>query len=244
MNTTAYSSVITAQSAQTTSPYFRKTALIAGVIYLLTFVSIPTLSLYAPIHMSNYVISDGPDTKAIIGAILELIVGLAGIATAVVLYPVLKKQNESGALGLVASRVLEAAMIFGGVAFLLTIVSLRQGGVGNEAVITGQALVTMYDRIFLIGQSLMPAVNDLLLGFLFYHSRLIPRALALIGIIGSFLLVSGDVAIMFGVLEQRAPSTALAAVPVAIFEFALGIWLVVKGFRNPNKTSSASQVLF
>jgi hypothetical protein len=235
MNTTAFSSVITAQRAQTTSPYFRKTALIAGAIYLLTFVSIPTLSLYAPIHMSNYVISDGPDTKVVIGAILELIVGLAGIATAVVLYPVLKKQNESGALGLVASRVLEAAMIFGGVAFLLTIVSLRQGGVGNEAVITGQALVTMYDRIFLIGQSLMPAVNDLLLGFLFYHSRLIPRALALIGIIGSFLLVSGDVAIMFGVLEQRAPSTALAAVPVAIFELALGIWLVVKGFRNPEK---------
>jgi hypothetical protein len=235
MDTTAYASVIPAQGEQTTSPYFRKTALIAGVIYLLTFVSIPTLWLYAPIHISNYIISDGPDTKVIIGAILELIVGLAGIATAVVLYPVLKKQNVSGALGLVASRVLEAAMIFGGVAFLLTIVSLRQGGVGSDAVITGQALVTMYDRIFLIGQSLMPAVNDLLLGFLFYHSRLIPRALALIGIIGSFILVSGDIAIMFGVLEQRAPSTALAAVPVAVFEFTLGIWLVVKGFRNPSK---------
>ena len=78
----------------------------------------------------------------------------------------------------------------------------------------------------------MPAVNDLLLGFLFYHSRLVPRALALIGIAGSFILVSADMAIMFGVLQQRAPSTALSAVPVAVFEFTLGIWLIVKGFSS------------
>jgi hypothetical protein len=231
MNTTTYSPVITVHGGQAPSPYFRRTALIAGVIYLLTFISIPTLSLYTPIHNMNYIISDGPDTQVIIGAILELIVGLAGIATAVVLYPVLKRQSESGALGLIASRVLEAATIFGGVAFLLTIVTLRQRGVSSDAVITGQALVIMYDRIFLIGQSLMPAVNDLLLGFIFYQSRLVPRALALIAIVGSLMLISADIAIMFGVLEQRAPSTALAAVPVAVFEFTLGIWLVVKGFK-------------
>lgn len=234
MNTTTLSPVIPAHAEQS-SAYFRKTAFIAGAIYLLTFVSIPTLSLYGPIHVSTYIVSGGPDTKVIIGAILELIVGLAGIATAVVLYPVLKRQNESGALGLVAARVLEAATIFAGVAFLLTIVSLRQGGVGSDAVITGKALVTLYDRIFLVGQSLMPAVDDLILGLLLFHSRLVPRALALIGIVGAFVLVSGDIAVMFGVLEQRAPSTALAAVPVALFEFTLGIWLLVKGFRNPAK---------
>src|SRR5579884_1140350 len=97
----------------------RKTALVAGVLYLLTFVSIPTLFLYGPVKGANYILGPGPDTAAIIGGVLEIIVALAGISTAVVLFPVLKKQNEGAALGLVASRILEASTIFVGVAFIL-----------------------------------------------------------------------------------------------------------------------------
>ena len=87
----------------------RKTALVAGVLYLLTFVSIPTLAIYGPVKSANYILGPGPDTSAIIGGILEIIVALAGIGTAVVLFPVLKQQNEVLALGLVTARVLEAA---------------------------------------------------------------------------------------------------------------------------------------
>jgi hypothetical protein len=210
----------------------RQIAMAAGILYLLTFVSIPTLSLYSSIHNPNYIISSGPDTAVFIGGILEIIVALAGIGTAVVLYPMLKKQNEGLALGLVGSRILEASTIFVGVAFLLAIVTLRRSGVGADALITGHALVTLYDRIFLIGQSFMPAINDLLLGFLLYQSRLVPRVLSLIGLFGGFLLIAGDIAVLFGLIEQHAPSTALAAVPVAIFEFSLGIWLVAKGFNT------------
>src|SRR5207247_1990944 len=173
----------------------RKTALAAGVLYLLTFVSIPTLALYGAIRDPNYIIGSGPDTSVLIGAVLEIIVALAGIGTAVALYPVLKKQNEGVALGFVGSRVLEASTIFAGVAFLLTIVSLRQDGAGADTLVTGHALVTMYDRKFLIGQSFMPAVNDLLLGFLLYRSRLVPRVLPLIGIVGAAPLVTGDIAV-------------------------------------------------
>lgn len=214
-----------------TSP--RKIAMAAGVLYLLTFVSIPTLSLYSSIHDPSYIISTGPDTAVFIGGILEIIVALAGIGTAVVLYPLLKKQNEGLALGLVGSRILEAGTIFTGVAFLLSIVTLRQAGAGADSLVTGHALVTLYDRIFLIGQSFMPAVNDLLLGYLLYKSRLVPRALSLIGLVGSPLLVTGDIAVLFGLIGQRDPSTALFAVPVALFEFSLGLWLVIKGF-NPS----------
>src|SRR5262245_46096153 len=106
----------------------RKTALVAGVLYLLTFVSIPTLALYGAIHDPNYIIGPGPDAAVLLGAVLEIIVALAGIGTAVALFPVLKMQNEGAALGLVGSRTLEASTIFVGVAFLLTIVSLRQTG--------------------------------------------------------------------------------------------------------------------
>lgn len=210
----------------------RKIAMAAGVLYLLTFVSIPTLSLYSSIHDPNYIIGPGPDTAVIIGGILEIIVALAGIGTAIVLYPILKKQNESFALGLVAARILESSTIFVGVAFILSLVTLRQSGCGADALITSHTLITLYDRIFLLGQSFMPAVCDLLLGYLLYKSRLVPKALALIGIVGAPLLVAGYIAIMFGLIDRIAPLTALSAVPVALFEFSLGIWLVVKGF-NP-----------
>src|SRR5437588_9042088 len=186
----------------------RKTALVAGVLYLITFVSIPSLFLYGPVHGANYVTGAGPDTAAIIGAILEIIVALAGIGTAVVLFPVLKRQNEAAALGLVGSRVLEAATIFVGVVFLLSIVSLRQAGAGAGALVTSHALATLYDRIFLQGQSFMPAVNDLLLGFLLYQSRLVPRGLSLIGIVGAPLLLASYLAVMFGLIGQHAaPAT-------------------------------------
>ena len=158
---------------------------------------------------------------------------LADIGTAVALYPILKKQNEVLALGLVGSRILEASTIFAGVAFLLSVVTLRQSGTGADALITSHALVSLYDRIFLIGQSFMPAVNDLLLGFLLYKSRLVPRALSLIGLIGAPLLICGDIAILFGLIERISPLAALSAVPVALFEFSIGAWLVVKGF-NPS----------
>lgn len=219
-------------SVVTRTSSHRKISLAAGVLYLLTFVSIPTLILYGPVKSANFIIGAGPDTGAIVGGILEIIVALAGIGTAVVLFPMLRKQNEGVALGLVSSRVLEAGTIFIGVAFILSIVSLRQAGAGVNALVISQTLVTLYDSIFLLGQSFMPAVNDLLLGFLLYRSRLVPRALSLIGIVGAFPLVAAYIAILFGLIGQHAPSTGLAALPVALFEFSLGVWLVVKGF-NP-----------
>jgi uncharacterized protein DUF4386 len=209
----------------------RKIALAAGVLYLLTFVSIPTLALYGPARGANYILGAGPDTFIIIGGILEIIVALAGIGTAVALYPVLKKQNESFALGLVAARILESSTIFVGVAFILSIVSLRQAGAGADALVTSNALVSLYDRIFLLGPSFMPAVCDLLLGILLYKSRLVPRALSVIGIVGAPILVVGYLAVLFGLIGRLAPLAGLSALPVALFEFSLGVWLVVKGFN-------------
>jgi hypothetical protein len=208
----------------------RKTSLIAGVLYLLTFVSIPTLALYDEVKSANFLIGTESDTSAIIGGILEIIVALAGISTAVVLFPVLKKQNETMALGLVAARILEAGTIFVGVAFILAIVTLRQESAGANALVTSHALVTLYHRIFLLGQSFMPAVCDLLLGFLLYKSRLVPRVIAVIGIIGAPILVVGYLLVMFGFAGRLDLLPALSAVPVALFEFSLGIWLIVKGF--------------
>jgi Domain of unknown function (DUF4386) len=207
----------------------RRVSLTAGILYLLTFVSLPTLALYHSVKGANYVV--------IVGGLLEIIVALAGIGTAVVLFAVLKKQNEVLALGLVASRTLEAATIFVGVAFLLSIVTLRKAGVGSGGLVTGHALVALYDRIFLLGQSFMPAINDALLGFMLYQSRLVPRALSRIGLIGSPILIIGYLLVLFGAIGQHSALAGLFALPVALFEFALGVWLVVKGF-NPEAVAA------
>lgn len=213
-------------------PTHRKISLTAGILYLLTFVSIPTLALYSSVKGADYIIGSGSDTAALLGGFLELIVALAGIGTAVVLFAILKKQNETLAIGLIASRILEASSIFIGVAVILTIVSLKQSGVGSDALVISQALANLYDRIFLVSQSLLPGVNDLLLGFLLYQSRLVPRALSLIGIIGGPILIAGFIAVLFGLIEIDSSLKGLSAVGVALFELSLGVWLVVKGFNS------------
>lgn len=208
----------------------RKTSLTAGILYLLTFISIPTLSLYHEIHQPNFILSSAPASDVVLGGILELLMALACIGTALVFYPVLKKQNESLALGFVAARILEATLIFAGVASLLTVLSLRS--LGSESQVLARGLVMLYDRLFLISQSFIPAVNGLLLGTLLYQTRLVPRILPIIGIIGAFTLVAGDVAVLYGLFDQRAPIAGLSAVPIALWEFSLGLYLTFKGFKE------------
>jgi Domain of unknown function (DUF4386) len=208
----------------------RQTSLIAGILYLLTFISIPTLSLYREIHQPNFISSSAPSSDVVLGGILELLMALACIGTALAFYPVLKKQNEMLALGFVAARILEATLIFAGVASLLTVLNLRS--LGAEAQVLSRGLVMLYDRLFLISQSFIPAVNALLLGTLLYQTRLVPRILPVIGIIGAFTLVAGDVAVLYGVYDQRAPIAGLSAIPIALWEFSLGIYLTFKGFKE------------
>ena len=224
----------TAQRIPMTST--RKTALVAGVFYLITFVSIPTLALYRPVlNHQDWVISSGFHTGVLAGGFLEVIVALAGIGTAVTLYPVLKRQNEGVALGFVAARVVEAVMIFTGVVSLLSLVTLRQdlgGATGaNTAslIATGASHVAIYKWTFLLSQSLMPGINALLLGSLMYRSRLVPRIIPAIGLIGAPFLICTVIATLFGGMKLGSPE--LAAVPVGAWELSLGVWLLVKGFR-------------
>jgi hypothetical protein len=220
----------------------RKTALVAGVFYLLSFVSIPTLSLYAPIRDASYIVGPNPGTGVIWGGVLEMIVALAGIGTAVALYPVVKKQNQSLALGFVGTRVLEAATIISGVVIVMTIVSLGQAGAGPDALVTGNALIAMHNWTFLLGQGFIPAVNALLLGSLLYQSRLVPRILPLVGFIGAPLLVTSVIATLFGFWTQVSTQSALLTIPIGLWEFSLGVYLIVKGFK-PSPITAAMAAL-
>ena len=225
--------------ARSTTDPMRRTARIAGVLYLLTFVSIPTLVLYNPVRdHADFILGAGSDTGVLIGALSEVVVGIAGIGTAVVLYPVTKRQNETAALGFLAARVVETCLIFVSVVSLLTIVTLRDDVAGTPGAdnasltTTGHTLLAVYDRAFLLSQSLMPVFCDLLLGYLLYRSRLVPRILPMVAFVGAPLLLASDLAIFFGLYDRVAPIAGLAALPVAAFELSLGVWLIVKGFNS------------
>jgi hypothetical protein len=217
----------------------RKTALVAGIFYLITFISIPTLALYGPVkNHRDWILSSGTHTGVLVGCLLEVIVALAGIGTAVTLYPVVKRQNEGVALGFVTSRLLEAAMIFTGVLSLLSLVTLRHdlaGAAGANAaalVTTGVSHVAVYNWTMLLGQTLMPCINALLLGSLMYRSRLVPRIIPIVGLIGAPLLLAAVIAALFsGSTGHVSAFQAIATLPVAAWEFSLGVWLVVKGFK-------------
>ncbi len=241
MNTKVYGSNAIADVPQITGTRSRKLSLAAGVLYVLTFVAIPAFALYAPARNPNYIIGPGPDNGIIFGGILEIIVALAGIGTAVALYPVVKRQGEAYALGFVGARTLEAATIFAGVVCLMTMVTLRQSGAGAEGLVMGRALLAMYDW-FHLGQGLIPAINAVLLGSLLYRARLVPRILPTLGFIAAPLLVANTIILMFGITGPALTLTTLGVIPIAVWEFSLGVWLVVKGFYATPLTAAFDQM--
>jgi hypothetical protein len=215
----------------------RRTSLAAGILYLITFVSIPTLFLYNPVRdNADFVLGVGSDTAVLWGALSEVVVALAGVGTAVVLFRVARRQSETAALGFVASRILEAAGILVGVVSLLSLVSLRDvAGTASadpaSLVTTGHSLLATYDNAFLLSQSLMPVFNALCLGYVMYRSGLVPRILPIMGLVGAPLLLTSDILIFLGVIDRVSPFAAVAFIPIAVWELSLGIYLTVKGFK-------------
>jgi len=229
--------VSTREATRPAPDLMRRTSLAAGLLYLTTFVSIPTLIIYQDVRTDpEFVLGVGSDAGVRLVALSEVVVALAGIGTAVVLYRVARRQSQSAALGFVASRVVEGSLIIVGVVSVLTMLTLRQDVAGTSGVdpgslvIAGHTLAGVYDWTFLLSQSLMPVFNALCLGTVLYRSGLVPRILPTLGLIGAPLLLAADIAIFFGLAERTGP-IALAALPIAAWEFSLGVYLTVKGFR-------------
>lgn len=210
----------------------RKYSLAGGIFYLLTFVSIPTLGLYRSVRGPNFVAGPGPDNPVILGVLLEMIVALANIGTACALYPVVKRVGQARAVGFVASRTLEAATMYLGIISLMSIVTLRQAGSGNAALATGQGLAAQYQYTFFFAQSFIPAINGVLLGSLMYQSRLVPRWLPVLAFIGAPLLVTLWFSVLLGVITPVSPVAAVLTLPIAVWEFSLGVYLTFWGFRD------------
>jgi len=214
----------------------RRTAVVAGVLYLVTHVtSIGGLALYGPVlSKSGYIVGSVTDTRMLLGAFLEVILALAIVGTAVALYPVVKRQNEGVALGYMGLRTLEAGIIAVGVVPLLAVVTLRQhltGTAGTDVVSLGNALVAFHNWTFLLGPSYVCGTNTVLIAYLMYRSGLVPRFIPVLGLIGGPLVFASGAAQMFGLYEQVSVWAAIAALPIFAWEVSLALYLILKGFR-------------
>jgi hypothetical protein len=219
----------------------RRTALVAGLLFIGTFVfSIPAVVLYGPIlNDAGYVVGAGADTAIHLGAFLEILTAIANIGTAVVLFPVVRQASEGLALGYVASRTLESTIIVVGVVSLLAVVTLRQdfaGATGADAALyitAGKSLVALHDRTFLLGPAFCAGFgNGILLGYLMYRSKLVPRPWAILGMTAGCIAFASATAVLFGVYRQVSSVSLLFTVPEIVWELFLAIYLTFHGFRS------------
>jgi hypothetical protein len=216
----------------------RRTATIAGWLMIITFItSIPAaLVLYKPIlDHANYIVGGGADTRIALGAFLEMLLIVANIGTAVVLYPILKRQNEGLALGYVTARLVESGFIAVGILSVMAVVTLRQDAAGADSaslITAGKSLVAVHDWTFRLGPGWVVGIgNGLILGYLMYRSGLVPRRMAMLGLIGGPLILISGTAVLLGVIDAGSSAQAIATIPEFFWELSFGIYLVVKGFR-------------
>ena len=228
----------------------QKIARVTGVLFVITFIASipPVLFLYGPLlDDPRYILGGGAaDNGASLGALLEMILIIANIGTAIVLYPVAKRVNEILALGFVTARVIESAFIAVGIVSILTLVTLRQeaaaGADAASLLAVSQSLVAVHDWTFLLGPGFVVGIgNGLILGYLMYRSALVPRGMAVLGLIAGPVLLARFLGILFGVFEPMSVLGSLMVVPEFIWELSLGIWLIVKGFNPPAVASLSAE---
>jgi hypothetical protein len=226
----------------------RKAALAGGVLYLLTFLaSIPQLKLFSHIvdDPAGFISTPGSNGSVLFGSWLEIITAIAGVGTAVVLYPVTRRVSRTAAIGFVTSRVVEAALILVGVLSVLSVVTLKAhfaGATGANADslrVTGEALVAVRQWTFLVGPGVMAGINGLLLGYVMYRGKLVPRFIPTIGLIGAPLILISDTATIFGGWGQTSLTGFFFGLPIAVWEFSLGCYLTFKGFKATKTIADA-----
>lgn len=215
----------------------RKTALVAGLLYLITYASsIPAaLLLSGTLSDPNYILGAGADGQIRLAAIFDIINGLAAIGTAVALFSVVKRQHEGFALGFVVSRLFEAAILFIGVVSVVSIAALRETAASatDPAALAaaGMTLVAQYKVAFVLGTGI-PALNAFLLGWLLFRSGLVPRAIPTLGLIGGVSFSVWLVGYVLGVTEPGTPWHGISVAPIFFWELFVGLWMTFKGFNR------------
>jgi hypothetical protein len=216
----------------------RRISLAFGVLYLITFItSIPALWLFQPVldDPQGYIAGGGADNRIYLGALLELILIVANIGTAVVLISLLKRQHEILTFSYVAARIMECVFLLIGILAVLAIVTLRHDAGADAAAMGGlaESLAAIKDWSFKLGPGFVVGIgNGLILGYLMYRSGLMPRGLALLGLIGGPLQSLAGIGVLFDLYDAGGPVQGIATIPEIIWELSLGIYPLVWGFKS------------
>jgi hypothetical protein len=212
----------------------RRISVAFGVLYLITFAtSIPALALFQPVldDPQGYIAGAGQDNRIYLGVLLELSLIIANIGTAVVLIPLLKRQNEILTFSYVAARIMECVFLLVGVIAVLAIVSLRQDS--PDAGVLAESLAAIKDWTFKLGPGFVVGIgNGLILGYLMYRSGLMPRGLTWLGMIGGPLQSLAGIGVLFDLYDAGGPVQGIATIPEIIWELSLGIYPLVWGFKS------------
>lgn len=215
----------------------RKTAFVTGALFIATFItSIAAMLLYEPtLNAANSLLSSSAENRILLGGFLEMLLIVANVGTAVVLYRVLKRKSQTLSIAYVTARLVESGFIAVGLLSLLTLVTINQNGAPADQATTnaiGQSLVALHDWTFLLGPGWIVGLgNGLILGYVMFRHSLVPRGLAIFGLVGGPLILLSGTAILFGAFDAGAAPQVIATVPEFIWEAGLGVYLMVKGFR-------------
>ena len=216
---------------------------IFGWFFIGTFVtSIPARLLFvngvgASWTDMRFVPGAGSNTSLHLGAVLEFGVIATNVATAVVIYPLVKRQSATIGLGYVTARIMESVFIAIGLMNILSVVNINDaltasGADATALAVQGNSLVSTYEWAFLFGPGLVVGFgNGLMLGYLMYRSGLVPRRMAMLGLIGGPMLILSFVLTLFGAYKNGSGPSGLLALPEIAWEASLGVYAAWKGFK-------------
>lgn len=226
----------------------RRAATIVGWLFVVTYITsiAAKVGFYPPLFDGNYVTGPGQDTRVLWGAFAESILIIANIGTATAMYTVIKRRYPNLALSFVAARIMESVFIGVGILCVLTVVTLRQDYAGSDSptglAAVGDGFLAMQQWTFNLGPAFVVGVgNGLILGFIMYRTGLVPRRLAMFGLVGGTFIVATASAAVLGLIEPGGAVQQLSAAPEFIWELGLGIYLIVKGFKTPNLNTPEQQ---
>jgi hypothetical protein len=207
-----------------------------GVLYLITFVtSIPALALYEPAlrHPVAFVAGSGNVNNIYLGALLELLLIIANIGTAVVIVPIMRRQFEELSIGYVTARLFECTFILVGIVAMLGIATLQQQTAGAAEGTVAYTLAAIKDWTFILGPGWVVGWgNGLILGYMMYRTQLVPRAWTWLGLVGGPLIVISGTIVMFRGGHPSGGLQGLATIPEAAWELFLGFYCLIWGFRR------------
>ena len=218
----------------------KSNAKITGWLFIIAAVSsIIGLKLYDPILSdNNFIVSANNHYNQIIfGAINELILVASATGTGIMLYPLLKRYNESMGIGYLSFRMLEAVFIIIGLLSILTVLSISESYVDGaitdkaNAQNLGLSFISLHKWTFMLGPNFMLSINTFIYSFVFYKTKIIPSNLARLGLLASFLIMTAAILELFGVIQQISTWGILLALPIALYEMTLAIYLITKGTK-------------